>query len=587
MPTTIFWPKHLVANGFCYGWSQPVVCVAAVLPLDTEQEAEGALSRLINTPRWHIASRIGAGSLQVLGTCAFDSAGHLSFKFFSVRQDDCHLIYYHRHPPESLRFYSLEGLRLDAAERTGRSKRDPFAELLQFDFAQPSPRNEGGGLNQSFNLASTVEALLQQKRQVNLRSTLSSAILSSAVYVGRPLAPNIINASHWLAWFCNLSVVAMISGPRLKDISALIQQFDVRAEQAEYLVSETRVLRQPLNTPLPQYVALYTNFFNTVWLLINDFSIGYTFGMFLCDYHQLLANSLLGIIDAYFISWVQWSLRWLDSWPAGLKLNTELSRFCSHTFIKVVALWGDVLHSAAPSFSTLIFLAGVMSCMGSTFLISICMDTLALLTVHIYLCYLITNFIYQKMLQTAGSLWNLFRGKRYNVLRNRIDNWEYDMDQLLFGTILFTLLAFLFPTVLAYHALFSLMRLGTILLQACMETLLAFMNHFPLFALMLRVKDPWRLPGGVYVSLTLPEDNPMPHLTIENQPIALSSIFFQYIRLSSLLASHYNPLRLVYCVLSGKFISAIPRYHIRYNKLPSQPKGIVEGHDESSSSVNE
>jgi hypothetical protein len=47
-------------------------------------------------------------------------------------------------------------------------------------------------------------------------------------------------------------------------------------------------------------------------------------------------------------------------------------------------------------------------------------------------------------------------GKRYNVLRNRVDAWEYDMDQLLFGTILFTLLAFLSPTVIAYHFLFAL-----------------------------------------------------------------------------------------------------------------------------------
>lgn len=39
------------------------------------------------------------------------------------------------------------------------------------------------------------------------------------------------------------------------------------------------------------------------------------------------------------------------------------------------------------------------------------------------------------------------------------------------------------------------MRLCTILLRAAMEMMLAFMNHFPLFALTLRVKDPWRLPG--------------------------------------------------------------------------------------------
>jgi phosphatidylinositol glycan class Q protein len=82
--------------------------------------------------------------------------------------------------------------------------------------------------------------------------------------------------------------------------------------------------------------------------------------------------------------------------------------------------------------------------------------------------------VYHHQLKLAGSLWNLFcgtpcisdpapsytafydSGKRYNILRNRNDSWDYDMDQLLFGTMLFTLLAFLFPTVLAYYMLFAL-----------------------------------------------------------------------------------------------------------------------------------
>ena len=53
------------------------------------------------------------------------------------------------------------------------------------------------------------------------------------------------------------------------------------------------------------------------------------------------------------------------------------------------------------------------------------------------------------------------------MLRNRIDSWEYDMDQLLFGTILFTLLAFLFPTVLVYYALFAVVGFCLRLLKAC------------------------------------------------------------------------------------------------------------------------
>jgi hypothetical protein len=39
------------------------------------------------------------------------------------------------------------------------------------------------------------------------------------------------------------------------------------------------------------------------------------------------------------------------------------------------------------------------------------------------------------------------------------------------------------------------MRVSIILVYASLETALAFMNHFPLFALMLRVKDPQRSPG--------------------------------------------------------------------------------------------
>lgn len=49
-------------------------------------------------------------------------------------------------------------------------------------------------------------------------------------------------------------------------------------------------------------------------------------------------------------------------------------------------------------------------------------------------------------------------GKRFNVLRNRLDSWDYDIDQLLLGTILFTLVAFLYPTVLTYYALFASVR---------------------------------------------------------------------------------------------------------------------------------
>jgi phosphatidylinositol glycan class Q protein len=47
-------------------------------------------------------------------------------------------------------------------------------------------------------------------------------------------------------------------------------------------------------------------------------------------------------------------------------------------------------------------------------------------------------------------------GKKLNILRSRVDFAEFDLDQLLLGTILFTVLVFLFPTIAAYYVLFSL-----------------------------------------------------------------------------------------------------------------------------------
>lgn len=47
-------------------------------------------------------------------------------------------------------------------------------------------------------------------------------------------------------------------------------------------------------------------------------------------------------------------------------------------------------------------------------------------------------------------------GKKRNEARNRNEPTEYSLDQLLVGAMLFTLAAFLLPTVLAYYLVFAL-----------------------------------------------------------------------------------------------------------------------------------
>ena len=39
------------------------------------------------------------------------------------------------------------------------------------------------------------------------------------------------------------------------------------------------------------------------------------------------------------------------------------------------------------------------------------------------------------------------------------------------------------------------LRISIVFIHALTEAVLTFINHFPLFLLLLRIKDPWRLPG--------------------------------------------------------------------------------------------
>lgn len=127
--------------------------------------------------------------------------------------------------------------------------------------------------------------------------------------------------------------------------------------------------------------------------------------------------------------------------------------------------------------------------------ISLFSDLVTLLTLHISCFYVASARIYHWQLNIIISLFHLFRGKKRNVLRKRIDNCEYELDQRLLGTILFTLLFFLLPTVFVFYLTFASARIAVIGLKAVLEIGLACLNHFPLFAVMLRLKDSRRLPG--------------------------------------------------------------------------------------------
>lgn len=287
------------------------------------------------------------------------------------------------------------------------------------------------------------------------------------------------------------------SSPALKDISATAQQMEIRLQQFCYWPMQYVKLRLRKNdwdsvtTSHPDYI----RFYNSLWLVANDVIIGIALGSYIIDNAQPVANEISRLLQQYTVEALHSSIEWLMGWPAGLKLNKELALFLGDLFLWVIEYWASCIGTLQHLLPKIIWVVGFSSFAGASMPIALFSDLLSMLTIHIYSFYLASARIYHWQLTILLSLFQLFRGKKYNVLRNRVDSCDYDLDQLLVGTILFTLLFFLLPTVVVFYLNFAVARMAIILLKAIFDTMLSCLNHFPLFALMLRVKDPRRLPG--------------------------------------------------------------------------------------------
>lgn len=312
----------------------------------------------------------------------------------------------------------------------------------------------------------------------------------------------------------------------LKDISATAQQIEIRLQQFCYWPMQYLTLRQrkgnwaSVTTSHPDYI----RFYNSLWLVANDVIIGIALGSYIIENADWVADQISDLLCSYTVEALQSSISWLMGWPAGLKLNGELAAFLGDLFLWVIDYWSSkfwILRAAVhqltaspgcietltPALPQMVWFIGFSSFAGASMPIAMFSDMLSALTIHIYSFYLASGRIYHWQLTILQSLFHLFRGKKHNVLRNRIDSCDYDLDQLLVGTILFTLLFFLLPTVAVFYLNFAIARMVIISLKAGFDTLLSCLNHFPLFALMLRIKDPRRLPGRTSQLLTRKSTN--------------------------------------------------------------------------------
>ncbi|KAJ3273225.1 phosphatidylinositol N-acetylglucosaminyltransferase subunit gpi1 [Terramyces sp. JEL0728] len=331
-----------------------------------------------------------------------------------------------------------------------------------------------------------------------------------------PIVPQIIN---FVLYIFNYE----INHVSLLDVSDTVKQLDLRLNQLLFWPQRYKewYTSERLNT-IQQ--AKYIGFFNTLWLIANDVIIGLTLKTIILDYQLVLAD-YLNEANIHAIEVINTNINWLLLWPIGIKLNSELANFFAELFAWMLYVWRDLLQGCHPYFPAVFYFIGCCGIFGSSMVVALLSDLLKLCTLHLQLFYTISARIYHWVLQIIDSTFNLFRGKKRNPLRNRIDAAEYDLDQLLLGSTIFTILVFLLPTVAVFYLLFSSANLVVVFVQAILQIVLGILNHFPLFAIMLSIKDPSRLSDGVYFQICSPDK--IERFRFKSQTIQTTSVYME------------------------------------------------------------
>jgi phosphatidylinositol glycan class Q protein len=240
----------------------------------------------------------------------------------------------------------------------------------------------------------------------------------------------------------------------LERYSHTAQQLNLRIQQFQFWPAQYYEWQKSKLKLSPNSQAQYIGFFNTVWLIVNDIILGFAIKKSLIENNQEISKIISDLLIKTTIIRLNLVIDWLMRWPAGLKLNSELAVFLANLFQWMLSTWQIVLVQAVLYLPLIIYIIGCSGVFGATFTVSLLSDLLNFLTIHVKLLYIISARIFNWNILIIDSTWNLFRGRKRNPLRNRIDSAVYDLDQLLLGAIIFTLLVFLLPTVGVFYLLF-------------------------------------------------------------------------------------------------------------------------------------
>lgn len=600
---TLFWPIECLSSptGYILGWktSNLIVCATVMMGdydminLCNWKDLNCFWSFLVPSPvilgEWNLSCKLSQ-PLDQRRQCSPREKQQID-KFWLVIEknedgcrkhrpfllkypDNCNItvVFYKR--PRERHFLSLHPIKLHSEFYI--NEREPHNGMVL---------NNDTGFSSLSSASSNLERVI---RQINLSTEIARIVfhsrsfndaapekISSAEIRRKHLLPFLLDSYRYWTMLALLCVQYPLN--IIIEKSRSFSGFSCSANQLRYRLKTISKWPQSVkflrNTPdnIPSSRVCHLQLYDSIWMTLVDILLGFLLCYSLVALDSTFVVNFLSTASNFLNKTVLVSqINWLMGWPAGFKLNEDLDKFLGIVFLFYIDKWNgllDILFLYMPNF---VLVLALSSCFGGlSFAISILVDIISFFTFHISCFHYASARIYQLQLNFLSSLWRLFRGKKYNPLKQRIDTCNYDIEQLLLGTILFTVTFFLLPTVTIYYSFFTLVKLIILAIKILLYIALEVLNSFPVYSLVVYIGDSELFPGGIYLetysnldlvtSLSYCDKHKgttFISLVLHNCPLPIGKIFWKMKAKFLKLRKMYPLSKVFYCFLSGESFSA-------------------------------
>jgi len=210
--------------------------------------------------------------------------------------------------------------------------------------------------------------------------------------------------------------------------------------------------------------------------------LGIAFSVFMIMYSELVFKSIENILFWTEVGILKKQVKYTMNFLTDFKPVPQLDKFLGRLLLELLNFW-TIMSKHLSSFSPLIYLMAPIGVLGISFQFALVHDFLTVVTSHIHSIYFLFAFLHRTVLEVLTTLMLMFRGKKFNILKQKVDAAEYKIEELLLGILVLVTTLFLLPTLLVYYISIIYLMVFIVVLISTLVILMKLSAGIPIYAI--------------------------------------------------------------------------------------------------------